>query len=297
MDANLPGELKPSRFSLRDLLALVGVVSILLFGLAIPAVRLARDSARRTQCANQLLHIGMAMSTYHDVFKSLPPAFIPDETGCPAHSWRVLIMPFWMCDPFYDGYNFNEPWNSPANDRLGVERACSGIHYHCPADPPLEPTANYLAVVGAATAWPAPEPSHFRDFAKAASHSILLVEHRNSSIHWMEPRDLEFDRLDFTVHGRSRQGSSSPGQAISSEHRKGAHVVFADASVEFLSADTAPEVLKDMLVIGGDEPKIPLGPKKRLRRVLDPNSTDTGSKGGPYKLESYTLDETSESND
>lgn len=292
MDANLPGEPQPSRFSCRDVVVVVVVVCILLLGLAIPAIRMARDSARRTHCASQLLQIGLAMSNYHYTFRSFPPAFIPDETGRPAHSWRVLTMPFWECSPFYDRYDLNEPWNGPGNGRLGVESVGSGCHFHCPADTRLEPTSNYLAVMGKATAWPAPEPSHFEDFAKGASRSILLVERSKSDIHWMEPRDLEFDRLDLTVHGRSRQGSSIPGQSISSEHPRGANVLFADASVEFLSVDTSPAVLTDMLVIGGAEPKIPLGPRRRHHYVPVPNSTDTHPKGGLHKLESYTLDET-----
>jgi len=257
---------------------------------------MARDSARRTHCTMNLIQLGMGMHGYHDTLHCFPPAFTPDEEGRPRHSWRVQSMPYWNCDPFYDAYDFHEPWNSPGNRQLGAKRGQIGYSYHCPADPSFEGTADYLAVVGEATAWPGPVSSRIEDFAKGTSHSILLVEQRKSDIHWMEPRDLEFDRLDLSVHGRSRQGSSSPGQSISSEHPKGANVLFADASVEFLSADTAPEVLTDMLVIGGAERRIPLGPRKRHHYVLVPKSTDTHPKGGLHKLESYTLDETFDPN-
>ena len=149
--------------------------------------------------------------------------------------------------------------------------------------------------MGEATAWPGPVPSHIEDFSKGTSHSVLLVEQTRSGIHWIEPRDLPFDGLNFTIQSPSRMGFSRPrpslGQAISSEHPNGANVLFADASVEFLAAGTSPELLEDMLVIGGGEPEIPLGPRKRLRFVLDPESTD---KKSPCKLESYTLDETGE---
>ena len=113
----------------------------------------------------------------------------------------------------------------------------------------------------------------------------------------MEPRDLPFDALNFTIRSPSRIGFSRArprlGQTISSEHYSGANALFADASVEFLAADTSPELLEDMLVIGG-EPKIPIGPRNRLRLVFDSGSTDNGPKKYPYKLESYTLDETGE---
>ena len=279
------------RFGCRDVVVVAVVVCTLLFGLAIPAVRMARDSARRTHCAMMLLQIGRGLECYHDVYDCFPPAFLPGQEGEPAHSWRVLLTPFCDCDPFYDIYDFGESWNGQGNRRLVEERAHSGYYFHCPADPPFDGTASYLAVVGEATAWPGPEPRRFGDFVRGMSHSILLVEQRNSGIHWMEPRDLEFDRLDLAVQGRSRKGSSSPGQAISSEHPKGAHALFADGSLEFLAAETSPEVLKDMLVIGGEEAKIPLGTRKRFRLVdLPPSETDL--KGGPLKVESYTLDET-----
>jgi prepilin-type processing-associated H-X9-DG protein len=158
---------------------------------------------------------------------------------------------------------------------------------------------NYLAVVGDVTAWPGPVPSRMQDFSKGTSHSILLVEQANSGIWWMEPRDLQFDRLDLTIHCPFRMGYSSEhpgsGQAISSEHPKGAHAVFADGSVEFLAAGTSPEVLKDMLVIGG-EPEFSLGSRKRLGFVYDPKAADKGPKSVPYRLESFTLEESREPN-
>ncbi|HUT92771.1 MAG TPA: DUF1559 domain-containing protein [Thermoguttaceae bacterium] len=295
MHANSPGEPKRWRFSRRDVVVLAAVVCFLLV-LAIPAVRLARDSARRAQCANNLLQIGLGLQNYLDVYKCFPPAFIADEKGRPMHGWRVMTLPFWTCDPFYDMYDSHEPWNSPGNLKLAAEHGQCQYYYHCPADPSLEGMTDYLAVVGAATAWPGSVPSHVQDFSKGTSHSIQLVEQTRSGVHWIEPRDLPFDGLNFTIHSPSRMGFSRPrpglGQAISSEHPNGAHALFADASVEFLAAGTSPEVLKDMLVIGGGKPKIPLGPRKRLRLVYDSESTDNQPRKYPYKLEPYTLDET-----
>ena len=297
MAANVPGEPRRWRLSRRDVFVLVAVVCFLL-ALAIPAVRLARDSARRAHCATNLLQTGMGLQNYHYTYTCFPPAFIADHTGRPMHSWRVMTLPYWTCDAFYDIYDHDEPWDSPKNLSMAAEHGQCRYYYHCPADPSLEEMTNYLAVVGEATAWPGPTPSHLQDFSKGTSHSILLVEQTRSGIHWIEPRDLQFDGLNFTIQSPSRMGFSRPrprlGQAISSEHPQGAHALFADASVEFLAADTSPEVLKDMLVIGGAEPKIPLGPRTRFHVVYDSESTDNGPKSWPHKLESYTLDETRE---
>ena len=98
-------------------------------------------------------------------------------------------------------------------------------------------------------------PRSVPDFSKGTSNTVLLVECANSGIHWMEPRDLEFDRLDFTVNGPTSRGQSdaarSAGQGISSEHPGGANSLFSDGHVGFVSADVAPEVLKEMLTIDG----------------------------------------------
>jgi len=296
MATNVPDEPRRWRLSRRDFFVLVAVLGFLLM-LAIPAVRLARDSARRAHCASNLLQIGLGLRNYHDAHACFPPAFIADESGRPMHSWRVMSLPFWTCDAFYDIYSHHEPWDSPGNRKVTAE---SGLHYYyrCPADPSLEATTNYLAVVGAATAWPGPTPSHLEDFAKGTSHSIQLVEQTRSGVYWTEPRDLPFDGLDFTIQSPSWMGFYRPERgldpAISSEHPNGAHALFADASIEFLAADTSPELLEDMLVIGSDQPKIPLGPRKRRRWVYDPDVADDGPKRLPYRLEWHTLDETGE---
>jgi len=298
MAANVPNQPRRWRLSRRDVVVLVAVPCFLLM-LAIPAVRLTRDSARQAHCANNLLQIGLGLRNYHDIYGSFPPAFIADESGRPMHSWRVMTLPCWTCDTFYECYDFHVPWDSPGNSRLTAERGQSlQFYYDCPVDPSLEEMTSYLAVVGEATAWPGPTPSHLEDFAKGTSHSIQLVEQTRSGIRWTEPRDLRLDGLNFTIQSPSRMGFSRPrprlGQAISSEHPNGAHALFADASIEFLAAGTPPELLEDMLVIGDDKPKIPLGPRKRRRWVYDPDVVDDRAKQLPYRLEWYALDETSE---
>ncbi len=294
METHSPVEPRASRFSLRDVLVLMAVVGFLLICLAIPAIRVARDEARQSQCANNLLQVGLGLQNYHDAHRSFPPAFLADKTGRPRHSWRVMSLPFWTCDSFYDSYDSRQPWDGPGNLKLAATKGQCQYYFHCRADPSLGSMTNYLAVVGETTAWPGAVPSRVEDFSKGTSHSILLVEQANSGIAWTEPRDLEFDGLDLTIHSASRLGFSGPplgsGQVISSHHPNGAHAVFADASVEFLSADTSAQVLKDMLVIGG-EPEVLLGPRKRVGHVYDPDAADEGPKSIPYKLESYTLDE------
>ena len=67
------------------------------------------------------------------------------------HSWRVLLLPFLDGQPLYDEYDFSEPWNGPNNSKLASRRPATFL-LHGIKDPGGTMT-NYLAVVGAGTAW------------------------------------------------------------------------------------------------------------------------------------------------
>ena len=103
-------------------------------------------------CSNNMKQIVLALQNYHDVYKSFPAAYIPDENGKPKHSWRVLILPFLERWDLYDAYNFDEPWNGPHNRSL-LHRTPPALR--CPSTTSSEAdTTEYFAVVGPSAAWP-----------------------------------------------------------------------------------------------------------------------------------------------
>jgi prepilin-type N-terminal cleavage/methylation domain-containing protein len=119
-------------FTLIELLVVIAIIGVLI-GMLVPAVQAVRESANRTQCANNLRQMGLALHSYHDARKHLPA---PRGTHTPTplftefRGWMCEILPYieqenlaasMYTNPWYNG--FFATFNTPVPT------------YLCPADP------------------------------------------------------------------------------------------------------------------------------------------------------------------
>jgi prepilin-type N-terminal cleavage/methylation domain-containing protein/prepilin-type processing-associated H-X9-DG protein len=109
---------RPRGFTLVELLVVIAIIGILV-ALLLPAVQVAREAGRRTQCANNLKQIGLAVQNYHDANKCLPFGKGPSYTGAPVYArWSVhsLLLPFMEQGNIYGNIDFKFP---PATPGMG----------------------------------------------------------------------------------------------------------------------------------------------------------------------------------
>ncbi len=94
-------------FTLIELLVVIAIIAVLV-ALLLPAVQQARESARRTQCKNNLKQFGIALSDYHDTHNSFPPGlFLPTSPFCTASvgqnwGWGTSLLPFMDQLPLFE---------------------------------------------------------------------------------------------------------------------------------------------------------------------------------------------------
>ncbi len=76
-----------------ELLLSIAILTVLA-GLLLPAISVARESARRIQCTGHLREVGFALHSHHNAARSLPSGWTFDPLNQSAYGWAVPTLPF-----------------------------------------------------------------------------------------------------------------------------------------------------------------------------------------------------------
>ncbi|MDZ4683934.1 MAG: DUF1559 domain-containing protein [Planctomycetaceae bacterium] len=225
-------------FTLIELLVVLAILGLVI-AFFLPAVRSAREPARRMQCQSNLRQIGLALHNYHDTYQTLPPAYTVDENGKPLHSWRTLILPYMEQAPLYNRLDLSKPWDDPVNAEA-FKTVVAG--YHCPSDAGPADRTNYLAIVTDHSCLRPAASVTLKGIKDGPSKTLIVIEvDASHAVPWMEPRDANVEvALSFLVKGKD-------------SHTGGVHALLADGAVRFLSETIEANVVHGLLTIDGSE--------------------------------------------
>lgn len=123
-------------FTLIELLVVIAIIAILI-ALLLPAVQQAREAARRSNCKNHLMQIGLAIQNYEMQYTVLPAGVVnPDgpikseEKGY-HYSWAVAILPFLDHENVFRAFDFQYGVYDKQN---AAARAANLNVLRCPSD-------------------------------------------------------------------------------------------------------------------------------------------------------------------
>jgi|GEM_PF-3286599 len=205
-----------SGFTLIELLVVLAIIGILL-GLALPAISRIRQSARNTQCKNNLHQLGLALQNHQTQFGHLP------KDGANGWSVGVFLLPQIEQSPLFDRL---APFKTAQPASAPVQAGLTDVvlpAYLCPQfqrEPLLSSgvaRTNYLGTTALFS-----KRSAMSDVIDGESATIAMGESRRDQ-GWAQP-------------GLGSCGSGpNQGGAYGSLHGTGANFVMCDGSVRWIS--------------------------------------------------------------
>jgi type II secretory pathway pseudopilin PulG len=216
-------------FTRLEMVVVVGIVGLLI-ALLLPAVRMARDAARRSQSRNNLKQLGLASYNYHDVWKCLAPGGFLMPDGRDGHGWIAILAPYIDASPLYNQIDFERPWTDPFNRHLfrtpyqtalipGVDHIATAEGYallHYPGNPAVLHLNSSIA---------------FDDFAHGTAHAWLLGEAVGNHRPWGSP--FNWRAWDLPLNSDDDAFGGPAGAT---------NFLLADGSVRLIGDDADPSV-------------------------------------------------------
>lgn len=274
----------PAGMTLVELLMVVAIIGMLV-ALLLPAVQMARESARRAQCQSNLRQLGIAMALHANAHGAFPVGCIgyrpePPVTLPRSFAWNVQLLPFLEQNALAESFDFSLPSADIANQPAA---ATIIAEFLCPSTPKTDlrnpmglwkgcaftDYAGTYGVEGVGRArgegtesiqtlsdeslgiclYEEPvAPKRVVDgLSKTASIAETVVR-RETESEWVNGQNI-FAHDESTPMNTPRDA----GNEIGSPHPGGASLVFCDAHVEFVVESIEQPVLNALLTKAGGE--------------------------------------------
>jgi len=125
-------------FTLVELLVVIAIIGILV-ALLLPAIQAAREAARRSQCANNLKQLGVALHNYHDIHQRLCWNYDSGDGTYPGQprgqwnqlSWIVKALPYMEQQGLHDQIAVEYRDVPVLRTRTRIERPASRVSLEC----------------------------------------------------------------------------------------------------------------------------------------------------------------------
>ena len=266
-------------FTLVELLVVIAVIGALV-SLLLPAVQAARESSRRTRCANNLRQQGVALINFESRDKSLPIGCIGCQLETPRyHSWNSQLLPWLEQNALHQRLDFATPSHKAPNISAGtivldVFLCPSTLERETTNTTGLWKTAAFtdyggvygvegvgrdtleegnsqhleLASLGVMVY---DEAIAFQDIPDGLSNTVVVAElnlRRQAECEWINGQNTFAQEQATPINGES-----GTRYDVGSPHPGGAQVVFCDGHVKFLSEAMEQETLNALLTRAGEE--------------------------------------------
>lgn len=227
-------------FTLIELLTVIAIISILA-AILLPVLGRARETARRTTCANNLRQLGLAVTIYtRDYNERFPCTWDACAAG------QATGYGGWMY--FTDRSDFNVPTKfDPSKGSLWEYAGEKDTLFQCPDDEYAQDSRNSYAINSRLSRPLTPStvgkaPTFYigvrRSRVRYPSEVFLFVEEgriRNPA----DMSDSIFDTSDDAYFAADYMNGSVHGNLPTLRHARGFNVVFCDGHSEYIKGDSA----------------------------------------------------------